>query len=53
MTAVLISAADLAELEETRSVLGDADALADIREADVAYMRGDAVRGIDALRRLR
>lgn len=52
-TAVLISAADLAELEETLSVLSDADALADIREADAAYMRGDVVRGIDAVRRLR
>lgn len=52
-TAVLISAADLAELEETLSVLSDAEALADIREADAAYMRGDVVRGIDAVRRLR
>ena len=52
-TAVLISAADLAELEETLSVLSDAEALADIRDADAAYMRGDVVRGIDAVRRLR
>lgn len=52
-TAVLISAADLAELEETLSVLSDAAALADIREADAAYERGDVVRGIDAVRRLR
>lgn len=52
-TAVLISAADLAELEETLSVLSDAEALADIREADAAYERGDVVRGIDAVRRLR
>jgi antitoxin YefM len=52
-TAVLISAADLAELEETLSVLSDAEALADIREADAAYVRGDVVRGVDAVRRLR
>jgi antitoxin YefM len=52
-TAVLISAEDLAELEETLSVLSDAKALADIREADAAYVRGDVVRGIDAVRRLR
>jgi antitoxin YefM len=52
-TAVLISAEDLAELEETLSVLSDAEALADIREADAAYVRGDVVRGIDAVRRLR
>ncbi len=51
-TAVLISAADLAGLEEL-SVLSNAEALADIREADAAYMRGDVVRGIDAVRRLR
>lgn len=51
--AVLMSAVDLAELEETLSVLSDADALADIREADAAYTRGDVVRGVDAVRRLR
>ena len=51
--AVLISAEDLAELEETLSVLSDPDALADIREADAAYARGDVVRGVDAVRRLR
>jgi len=51
--AVLISADDLEELEETLSVLSDAQALADIREADVAYVRGDVVRGVDAARRLR
>jgi antitoxin YefM len=51
--AVLISAQDLAELEETLAVLGDPDALADIREADAAYQQGDVVRRIDAVRRLR
>ena len=51
--AVLVSAADLAELEETLSVLSDPQALADIREADAAYARGDVVRGLDAVRRLR
>ena len=52
-TAVLISAEDLAELEETLSVLSDGEALADIREADAGYMSGDVVRGVDAVRRLR
>ena len=52
-TAVLISAEDLAELEVTLSVLSDGEALADIREADAAYMSGDVVRGVDAVRRLR
>ena len=51
--AVLLSAEDLAELEETLSVLSDPDALADIREADAAYARGDVVRGIEAVRHLR
>ena len=51
--AVLLSAADLAELEETLSVLSDPHALADIREADVAYAGGDVIRGVDAVRALR
>ncbi len=50
---MLVSAADLAELEETLSVLSDPEALADIREADGAYARGDVVRGIDSVRALR
>ena len=51
--AVLISPADLAELEETLDVLSDAEALADIREADAAYASGDVVRGVDAVWNLR
>ena len=51
--AVLISPEDIQELEETVSVLSDPEALADIREADAAYRRGDVVRGIEAVRRLR
>jgi prevent-host-death family protein len=51
--AVLISPEDLAELEETLSVLSDPEALADIREADASYARGDVVRGVEAVRRLR
>ena len=50
--AVLISTEDLAELEETLSVLSDPAALADIREADAAYARGDVLRGVEAVRRL-
>ena len=51
--AVLISPEDLAELEETLSVLSDPDALADIRAADASYTDGDVVRGVDAVRALR
>jgi antitoxin YefM len=51
--AVILSPADLAELEETIEVLSDNAALADIREADEAYARGDVVRSVDAVRRLR
>jgi antitoxin YefM len=51
--AVLLSTADLAELEETLSVLSDPEALADIRAADAAYARGDVLRGVDAVRTLR
>lgn len=50
--AVLISPEDLAELEETLSVLADPEALADIREAEASYQYGDVVRGGDAVRDL-
>lgn len=49
-SAVIVSPEDLAELEETVAVLGDPQALADIREADAAYVSGDVVRGVDAVR---
>lgn len=51
--AIIISPEDLAGLEETLAVLSDASALADIREADLAYASGDVVRGVDAVRALR
>ncbi len=50
---MLISPEDLAQLEETVTVLNDPDALADIREADAAYARGEVLRGVAAVRRLR
>ena len=51
--AVIMSPEDLAQLQETIDVLSDPLALADIREADASYARGDVVRGIDAVRHLR
>ena len=51
--AVILSPEDLAQMEETIDVLGDPQALADIREADAAYTRGDVLRGVDSVRRLR
>ena len=51
--AVILSPDDLAGLEEALAVLGDPEALADIREADAAYACGDVVRGVDAVRALR
>lgn len=50
---VILSLGDLAELEETISVLSDPQALPDIREADSAFAAGDVVRGVDAVRALR
>jgi prevent-host-death family protein len=49
--AVIISLDDLAQLEETIAVLSDPEALADIREAEVAYAGGDVVRGVEAVHR--
>lgn len=51
--AMLVSVEDLDSLEETLDVLADPQALADIREADAAYARGDVTVGMDAIRRLR
>jgi antitoxin YefM len=51
--AVLISPEDLAQLEETIDVVTDPEALADIREADTTHARGDVIRGVEAVRRLR
>lgn len=51
--AVLISAADLEELEETIAVLSDRKAVRELQEAERAIAEGDVVRGVEAVRTLR
>ena len=51
--AVLISPDDLESLEETVAVLGDPIAVAELVEAHRAYLDGNVVRGVDAVRGLR
>jgi prevent-host-death family protein len=51
--AILINADDLDALEETLAILGDAEAMAELREADEANASGDVVRGVEAVRALR
>lgn len=51
--AIILSPDDLAQLEETLEILSDPEALADIREADAAYLSGDVIRGAEAVRALR
>lgn len=50
---MLMSADEVSVLEETLRILSDPIALADIREADLAYLSGDVVVGVDAVRALR
>jgi prevent-host-death family protein len=51
--AVLLSPDDLESLEETLAVLEDSEAVAELIEANRAYLEGDVVRGVDAVRALR
>lgn len=51
--AVIISTADLESLEETLALLGDAEAVRALQEAESAVKAGDVVRGVDAVRALR
>ena len=51
--AVLISPEDLESLEETLAVLGDSEAVAELVEAHRAYLEGDVVRGVEAVKALR
>ena len=51
--AVLISADDLAGLEETIAVLSDTDVVRALAVAEAAVVADDVVRGVDAVRALR
>ena len=51
--AVLMSPEDLESLEETLDILGDAEAVEQLAEAHRAYLEGDVVRGVEAVRALR
>lgn len=51
--AVLMSPDDLESLEETVAVLEDSEAVAELLEAHRAYLEGDVVRGIEAVKALR
>ncbi|MCY4176785.1 MAG: type II toxin-antitoxin system Phd/YefM family antitoxin [Acidimicrobiaceae bacterium] len=51
--AVLMSPEDLDSLEETLAVLSDSAAVEDLAEAHRAYLEGDVVRGVEAVRALR
>ena len=51
--AVLMSPEDLESLEETLSVLEDSEAVAELVEAHRAYLEGDVVRGVEAVKALR
>lgn len=50
---VLISADDLAGLEETIAVLSDTEVMRAVAAAEAAVAAGDVVRGVDAVRALR
>ncbi|HXV72773.1 MAG TPA: type II toxin-antitoxin system Phd/YefM family antitoxin [Acidimicrobiia bacterium] len=51
--AVLMSPDDLESLEETLAVLEDSEAVAELVEAHRAYLEGDVIRGVEAVRALR
>ena len=51
--AVLISPDDLESLEETLAVLGDSQAVTELVQAHRAYLDGDVVRGVEAVKALR
>ncbi len=50
---MLLSTDDLESLEETLAVLEDSQTVAQLVEAHRAYLEGDVVRGVDAVKALR
>ena len=51
--AVLMSPEDLESLEETLAVLADSETVERLAEAHQAYLTGDTVSGVEAVRALR
>ena len=51
--AALVSPEDFESLEETLAVLADSDAVGQLAEAHRAHVKGDVVRGVEAVRALR
>jgi prevent-host-death family protein len=51
--AVLISPEDLESLEETLALLEDSEAVAELVAAHRAFLEGDLVRGVEAVKALR
>ena len=48
-----MSPEDLESLEETLTVLGDSEAVAELVAAHRAYLDGDVIRGVEAVKALR
>ena len=51
--AVLVSPDDLESMEETLAVLGNSEAVTELVEAHRAYLDGDVIRGVNAVKALR
>lgn len=51
--AILLSPEDLESMEETLAILSEPGAVTELLEAHRAYLNGDVVRGVEAVRDLR
>lgn len=51
--AVLLSPEDLESMEETLAILGDPEAMKELAKGERAFLEGDVVQGVEAVRALR